>query len=112
MPAWIDQPIVPGARQVIVAGASIRGRSSVWPDKSDWNRRSAGAGADRRFGFLWDREFVSHLLQRGVCELSVSCGASNFRFESPATRRPLAWSRTAGERHAAEVDTSRPSGPN
>ena len=38
----------------------------------------------------------------------VPSGASNFRFESPAARRPLAWSRTAGERHAAEVD---PSGP-
>ena len=38
----------------------------------------------------------------------VPSGASNFRFESPAARRPLAWSRTAGERHAAEID---PSGP-
>jgi len=47
-----------------------------------------------------------------VCELSVPCGASNFRFGSPAARRPLDWSRTAGERHAAEVDTSGPSGPN
>jgi hypothetical protein len=47
-----------------------------------------GASASR------NRRFESVPLQRGVCELSVPCGASNFRFGSPATRRPLAWSRT------------------
>ena len=50
-----------------------------------------------------------------------SAESANYRFRaglptlgvgSPATRRPLAWSRTAGERHAAEVNTSGPSGPN
>jgi hypothetical protein len=50
-------------------------------------------------------------LQRGAAELSVPCGAFNFTFGSPAAR-PLAWSRTAGERLAAAVDTSGPSGPN
>ena len=42
-----------------------------------------------------DRGFDSGLLQRGVYELSVPCEASDFRFGSPAARRPLAWSRTA-----------------
>ena len=32
----------------------------------------------------WKFESVS--LQRGVCELSVPCGASNFRFGSPTAR--------------------------
>ena len=34
-----------------------------------------------------DRGLESDLLQRGVCELSVPCRASNFRFGSPAGRR-------------------------
>ena len=37
-----------------------------------------------------NRKFESISLQRGVCELSVPCRASNFRFGSPAARRPLA----------------------
>src|SRR5215472_12813849 len=55
---------------------------------------------------------ATHSGQGGTGELSVPCGASNFRFGSPAARRPLAWSRTAGKRHAAEVDTSGSSSPN
>jgi hypothetical protein len=37
-----------------------------------------GASASR------NRRFESRSLQRGDCELSVPCGASNFRFGSPA----------------------------
>ena len=39
---------------------------------------------------MWDLRFESRFLQRGVCELSVRCGVSNFRFGSPAARWRLA----------------------
>src|SRR6516165_7112095 len=52
MPVWIDQPIVPGARQVIVAGASIRGRGSVWPDKSSLNRRGSATVVRQRLFWI------------------------------------------------------------
>src|SRR6516164_3702513 len=55
-----------------------------------------------------DHRFESAFLQRGICELSVPCGASNFRFGSPATRRPLAWSRAGDAEDSGAVVAAQP----
>ena len=69
-----------------LAKLDLPDRDRSWaPDGRQSGRYPASAN------FPWrDSKFESCLLQRGVCELSGPCGASNFRFGSPAARRPLA----------------------